>query len=90
MASMASSGNLKAALAVFWSFFGVRKRRDYDADAGSLSFGFASSWLPEGFDDGDGTNNQTARIRAFYAGKRGFHPENQGPVALHDESAAMC
>ncbi|MFZ0107483.1 MAG: DUF2970 domain-containing protein [Thiobacillus sp.] len=34
---MASSGNLKAALAVFWSFFGVRKRRDYDADAKSLT-----------------------------------------------------
>lgn len=37
MASMANSGNLKAALAVFWSFFGVRKRRDYDADATSLT-----------------------------------------------------
>lgn len=37
MESMASSGNLKAALAVFWSFFGVRKRRDYDADAKSLT-----------------------------------------------------
>jgi hypothetical protein len=34
---MASTGNLKAALAVFWSFFGVRKRRDYDADAKSLT-----------------------------------------------------
>lgn len=34
---MASTGNIKAALAVFWSFFGVRKRRDYDADAGSLT-----------------------------------------------------
>ena len=30
-------GHLKAALAVFWSFFGVRKRRDYDADAQNLS-----------------------------------------------------
>ena len=30
-------GNLKAVLAVFWSFFGVRKRRDYDADAQSLT-----------------------------------------------------
>ena len=30
-------GNFKAALAVFWSFFGVRKRRDYDADAQSLT-----------------------------------------------------
>jgi Protein of unknown function (DUF2970) len=29
-------GNLKAAFAVFWSFFGVRKRRDYDADAQNL------------------------------------------------------
>ena len=34
---MAEHGNLKAALAVFWSFFGVRKRRDYDADAQSLT-----------------------------------------------------
>ncbi|MBW8371849.1 MAG: DUF2970 domain-containing protein [Thiobacillus sp.] len=34
---MAKSGNLKAALAVFWSFFGVRKRRDYDADAQNLT-----------------------------------------------------
>jgi hypothetical protein len=34
---MASSGKVRAALAVFWSFFGVRKRRDYDADAGSLT-----------------------------------------------------
>ncbi|KVW97355.1 DUF2970 domain-containing protein [Thiobacillus denitrificans] len=30
-------GNLKAALAVFWSFLGVRKRRDYDADAQNLT-----------------------------------------------------
>ncbi|MDZ7596491.1 MAG: DUF2970 domain-containing protein [Thiobacillus sp.] len=34
---MAKGGNLKAALAVFWSFFGVRKRRDYDADAQNLT-----------------------------------------------------
>jgi hypothetical protein len=34
---MAEGSNLKAALAVFWSFFGVRKRRDYDADAQSLT-----------------------------------------------------
>ena len=34
---MAEGGNIKAALAVFWSFFGVRKRRDYDADAQSLT-----------------------------------------------------
>lgn len=34
---MARSGNLKAALAVFWSFFGVRKRRDYDDDAQNLT-----------------------------------------------------
>lgn len=33
---MAEKGNLKAALAVFWSFFGVRKRCDYDADAQDL------------------------------------------------------
>jgi len=31
------NSNLKAALAVFWSFFGVRKRRDYDADAAELT-----------------------------------------------------
>lgn len=34
---MADTGNLKAALAVFWSFFGVRKRRDYDSDAQNLT-----------------------------------------------------
>ncbi|MDP3421954.1 MAG: DUF2970 domain-containing protein [Thiobacillus sp.] len=35
---MAETGNnLKVVLAVFWSFFGVRKRRDYDADAQSLT-----------------------------------------------------
>lgn len=34
---MADRGNLKAALAVFWSFFGVRKRRDYDTDAKNLT-----------------------------------------------------
>jgi len=28
--------HLQAALAVFWSFFGIRKQRDYDADAESL------------------------------------------------------
>jgi hypothetical protein len=26
-----------------------------------------------------------ARIRAFYADKVGRHPENQGPIRLHDE-----
>jgi hypothetical protein len=35
---MAKPGsNLQAALAVFWSFFGIRKRSDYDADAESLT-----------------------------------------------------
>ncbi|TNF55592.1 MAG: DUF2970 domain-containing protein [Burkholderiales bacterium] len=34
---MAKGAGLKAALAVFWSFFGVRKRRDYDDDAQSLT-----------------------------------------------------
>jgi len=34
---VAEGGNLKAALAVFWGFFGVRKRRDYDADAQNLT-----------------------------------------------------
>ncbi|MDP1863093.1 MAG: DUF2970 domain-containing protein [Thiobacillus sp.] len=28
---------MKAALAVFWSFLGVRKRRDYDSDAQDLT-----------------------------------------------------
>ena len=37
MFRMAERGNVKAALAVFWSFFGVRKRRDYDDDAQSLT-----------------------------------------------------
>ncbi|MGV8989825.1 MAG: DUF2970 domain-containing protein [Thiobacillus sp.] len=34
---MAERSNLKAALAVFWSFLGVRKRRDYDSDAQDLT-----------------------------------------------------
>ena len=35
--SLAKKGShLHAVLAVFWSFFGIRKRRDYDADAQSL------------------------------------------------------
>jgi hypothetical protein len=29
-------GPLRAALAVFWSFFGIRKGRDYDVDAQTL------------------------------------------------------
>ena len=34
---MAKQGShFHAALAVFWSFFGIRKRRDYDADAENL------------------------------------------------------
>jgi hypothetical protein len=32
-----SDNRLKAALAVLWGFFGVRKRRDYDDDARSLT-----------------------------------------------------
>ena len=32
-----AGSNIKAALAVFWSFFGVRRRRDYDADAQDLT-----------------------------------------------------
>lgn len=32
-----AGSKLKAALAVFWSFFGVRRQRDYDADAQSLT-----------------------------------------------------
>jgi hypothetical protein len=31
-----SGSHFHAALAVFWSFFGIRKRRDYDVDAESL------------------------------------------------------
>ncbi len=34
---MPEGGSLRAALAVFWSFFGVRKRHDYDSDARSLT-----------------------------------------------------
>lgn len=34
---MAEKGNFKVVLAVFWSFLGVRKRRDYDADAQNLT-----------------------------------------------------
>ena len=30
------ANHFQAALAVFWSFFGIRKQRDYDADAESL------------------------------------------------------
>lgn len=29
--------NLQAGRAVFWSFFGVRKGKDYETDAGSLT-----------------------------------------------------
>lgn len=34
---MAESRPIKAALAVLWGFLGVRKRRDYDTDAQSLT-----------------------------------------------------
>lgn len=34
---MADRENLRAALAVFWGFFGVRKRREYEADAKDLT-----------------------------------------------------
>lgn len=37
MNGVAAGGSVKAALAVFWSFFGVRRRRDYDEDAASLT-----------------------------------------------------
>jgi 1-acyl-sn-glycerol-3-phosphate acyltransferase len=30
-----------------------------------------------------------ARIRAFYAGKRGLRPDRQGPVRLHEESGGQ-
>lgn len=31
-----AGGHFQAALAVIWSFLGIRKRRDYDADAENL------------------------------------------------------
>ncbi|MBT9566900.1 MAG: DUF2970 domain-containing protein [Thiobacillus sp.] len=34
---MAKTNHFKAALAVFWSFLGIRKRRDYDSDAQNLT-----------------------------------------------------
>lgn len=34
---MSEKGNLRAVFAVLWGFFGVRKRRDYDGDAQSLT-----------------------------------------------------
>ncbi|MBN8763593.1 MAG: hypothetical protein BGP20_05155 [Thiobacillus sp. 63-78] len=34
---MSKKGNIQAAFAVLWGFFGVRKRRDYDADAKNLT-----------------------------------------------------
>ncbi len=34
---MAEKSNLKVVLAVFWSFLGIRKRRDYDDDAQNLT-----------------------------------------------------
>lgn len=34
---MSKKGNVRAAFAVLWGFFGVRKRRDYDDDAQSLT-----------------------------------------------------
>jgi hypothetical protein len=37
MAEKGSRGWLQAAGAVFWSFFGVRKRAHYDADASKLT-----------------------------------------------------
>ncbi len=36
--------------------------------ANSLTLDFVSSWRPEGFDDVDNTNNQTAQITASYDG----------------------
>ena len=40
-----AASNLKAALAVFWSFFGVRRRRDYDADLARLVKSFGIDWI---------------------------------------------
>ncbi|HEY9099945.1 MAG TPA: DUF2970 domain-containing protein [Thiobacillus sp.] len=34
---MAERNHFKVALAVIWGFLGVRKRRDYDADAQNLT-----------------------------------------------------
>lgn len=39
MEAMNRPGPLRALLTVFWSFFGVRKRRDHDADMASLTPG---------------------------------------------------
>ncbi len=33
------AGSLEAAKAVFWSFFGVRRRNDYESDAVRLTVG---------------------------------------------------
>jgi Protein of unknown function (DUF2970) len=39
MAGPRKGSGWRAALAVFWGFFGVRKERDYDSDAAQLSMG---------------------------------------------------
>jgi len=62
------------------------------ADLSTLSFALASSWRPEAFDDGDGTNNQTATIRATYATPSGdvvvevlkFDSDQQSPTFHSD------
>jgi hypothetical protein len=35
----ARAGFLSALLAVFWSFLGIRRRKDYESDAAKLSMG---------------------------------------------------
>jgi hypothetical protein len=37
MADEKKSSGWRAVMAVFWGFFGVRKQRDYDADAADLT-----------------------------------------------------
>ncbi len=39
MAGPKKGSGWRAALTVFWGFFGVRKERDYDSDAAQLSPG---------------------------------------------------
>lgn len=37
MADAKRASGWRAALAVFWGFFGIRKKQDYDTDAASLT-----------------------------------------------------
>ncbi len=50
----------------FNAFMGTPAISLTSADLSTLSLVFDSSWRPEGFDDVDGTNNQTATVVAIY------------------------